>query len=233
MFEPHGGGRGCAIAAMALLATAACPAADQSPQTPEPAIVCVAAACTVVAGAAYPGLVIGSVERVLTPSESAEFFSRAMATGAWRDMPGDAKQFTRLVRGVALRTRAASGDPASAFSFVALMTEDEYRDAGLDPGVLVRYAPHGPEHDAPPADQPELLPYWGFTGCVMALCRQGDGVCEGRYLPGVYERATGAALDWRSAKPASMVPLINPRTQLPLPSPSPSAPTPAPREPDS
>jgi hypothetical protein len=33
-------------------------------------------------------------------------------------------------------------------------------------------APHGVDHEKPPADRPDLVPYWDRTGCVLGLCNQ-------------------------------------------------------------
>lgn len=219
--------RHAATFAALLAAAAATPHAFAAEPLAEPAVVCISGACAAVHRSAYPGLVVGTVTRVLTQGESTELFDRARAGGAWPTLPADPQAFARLVRAVALHTRVQDGAGAHDLEFIALMTEDEYRDAGIDPGVFVRYAPHGPDHDAPPADQPALLPYWNVTGCVMALCRLADAACEARYLPGIYERHSGVPLAWRSATPLSQTPVINPRTQLPL------KPMPVGREPSS
>jgi hypothetical protein len=105
------------------------------------------------------------------------------------------------------------------------MTQYEYAVETMPPGTLVRYVPHGADHERPPKDQPGLAPYWDITGCVMTLCNAADTACKARYLAGVYDRQTGRSLDWRDGASTSGPPLIDGRTKMRLPSPPAAGPS--------
>jgi hypothetical protein len=183
--------------------------------------VCANGACAVYSDAAYPGLVVGTVERVLSPQETASLFVEARRRGAWRDLPAAPQDFAALVRGVELNTRDRASAEAPALRLTVFLTEDEYQEVSLDPGLLVRYSPHGADHERPPQSRPALLPYWNVTGCILPLCGKKDPRCEVLFLTGVYERRSGRAIDWSSGQAVPGPALIEPQTFLrPHPAPS-------------
>ena len=163
---------------------------------------------------AFPGVVVGSVDRVVEPAAVAALFERARSEGHWSTLPPSSEAFASRLRALIVNTQDRGDDMVGhPLRVLVLMMEDEYDDAPFVQGVLVRYAPHGPDHEHPPADRPDLLPYWSLSGCVLVLCTPQTANCASLYLPGVYERGTGRVVDWRTGTVTSAVPLIDPRSK--------------------
>jgi hypothetical protein len=177
--------------------------------------ICDQGQCVVIGDAAYPNLVVGRVRRVEREDETRALFAAARARGRWAGLPADAARFADAVRVVVLDTADRTDAGERPLILRVVMTEPEFRDENLAPGTLVRYAPHGEDHEVPPRDHPELLPYWHVTGCVLPLCLATDAACQARFLAGTYERASGRATDWQTAQVRSVEAVIDPGSLLP------------------
>jgi hypothetical protein len=179
-------------------------------------VVCDDASCLVASTSAFPSLVVGELVRVDDPAAARRWWLQARSQGAWTTLPGDGREFAELVRPVAIRTVERQDGQERPRELTVLMTQFEYETGPLPAGTLVRYAPHGVDHERAPEDQPRLAPWWDVTGCVLALCAPRDDTCKAAYLPGIYERTTGRAADWRSGLPTSAAPLIEPISRRPV-----------------
>jgi len=198
-----------------LAALVAGPAMDACAEESAP-VVCEGDDCLVAGKSAYPSLVVGEFVRVDEPRSAQRWWARAREHGAWVALPADAREFGELVRPVTIRTLDRQPSGARARTLTVLMTQLEFANEKLEPGALVRYAPHGTDHEHAPEDQPRLAAYWDITGCVLTLCSAADTPCKAAYLPGIYERASGRAADWRTGRPTSAEPLIEPVSRRPV-----------------
>ena len=194
----------------AALSTGLGAAAGGSPTT-----LCEQEQCAVVGDTAYSNLVLGRVRRVESADEVKALFLAARSRGRWASLPDDPARFSKFVRVVVLDTVARTDAGTRPLALRVIMTEPEFRDENLEPGTLVRYAPHGVDHELPPKDQPELLPYWHVTGCVLPMCLATDAACQARFEAGTYERATGRATDWQTERVRSAEAVIDPGSLLP------------------
>lgn len=200
--------------ALGLLAD---PGAHAAQAARAPTVVCERDSCLVAGNGALPSLVVGELVRVDPPQVAQRWWSLARNRGAWSSLPSDAREFAELVRPVTIRTMdRRTSHEEHALLLTVLMTQYEFQDLKLDPGEMVRYAPHGIDNEQAPADQPRLAAYWDLTGCVLALCTPTDVACKSAYLPGVYERHSGRAADWRTGRPTSTEPLIEPVSRRPV-----------------
>lgn len=203
---------------VSLLAVSAAAHAAASASQPEAFaapthVVCIDGACADGSARALPALVIGEVVRVDDPPAATRLLAAARRQGDWPTLETVEGEFGRLVRPVVIAMKSADAPPSLV---TVLMTQFEFEGESLLPGTLVRYAPHGIDHEQPPADIPALARYWPVTGCVMTLCRAGDLACHSLYLPGAFDRVSGRRVDWRTGHYASDQPLIDPATRRAL-----------------
>jgi len=191
-------------------------AAAEATSVDPPRVICRNADCLVASVSAFPSLVVGELVRIDEEQDAQAWWSRVRAQGAWAQLPEDAHEFGQLVRPVTIRTTDLQPSGSSTRLLTVLMTQYEYEGSVMPLGTLVRYAPHGIDHEREPDDVPRLKPYWDITGCVLVLCRAQDAECKSQYLPGIYERGSGRAADWRTGRPTTEHALIDPASRRPL-----------------
>lgn len=140
--------------------------------------------CGIAIDAPYPNLVIGVVDGVATPAQSAALLGAAQRAGYWHVFPSSGPVFAEKIQPISISF-------ASGRSITVLAATGETRMLRLNLGELVRFAPHRGLHEAPQPNNP----YWVGIGCVALLCAAGDTQCEAGYHPGLYRRSDGGALD--------------------------------------
>jgi hypothetical protein len=140
--------------------------------------------CGILHDAPYPNFVIGIVDGVATPGQTAVILSDAQRAGAWHLFPPSPAAFSAKIEPISINF-------APGRSITVLSAAWETQILRLSPGELIRFAPHRGLHEKPrPHD-----PYWVGVGCVALLCAAGDTACERGYRPGLYRISDGALLD--------------------------------------
>lgn len=141
---------------------------------------------------AYPHLVIGRLAHVGTDADTQRVYRWAKAHSYWQSLPNSPAPYLHDVKLVTIALpRALAERPVTVF-----MQVEEYADAPLVVGDLVRYSPHTAAHEPPPkADADELALYHGLTGCVATLCAHDDAACLKRYRQGVFTKAQGTPVN--------------------------------------
>jgi len=164
--------------------------------------------CGVDQEGAYPHLIVGTVDGIATPEQSAALFQAMRKAKRWAALPTDLETFRKSVQPVSIRL-------PSGRSYTVLITQEEAKAAPINVGDFVRYSPHRGDYEKPPSDAPDVVAYWKSTGCVAVLCRAGDGACAGGYRNGIYRASDGAALSM-DGKPAGINALgIDPNSMRP------------------
>jgi len=167
--------------------------------------------CGLIADGSYPNIIVGQVAAKSSPATNKTMFHWARKKGWWKDLPQSDTQFTQAVLPVAITTQT----PKGAQTFTALMGTDEYDTAPIHEGDLVRYSPHGAQHNAPKENTPQAWAYWKLFGCIQILCRQSDAECFKKYRYGVYRKLDGMQVDAIHGVPISGGQKINLTTYLP------------------
>ncbi len=145
---------------------------------------CVANRCGIVRDAPNPDFVVGTVDGVTTPAQTALLFTAARRDGLWRMFPPPPAAFAAKIQPISILF-------APGHSITVLSAAWEARLLRLQPGEMVRFAPHRGLHEKPRPDDP----YWVGVGCVVLLCVPGDTQCQQGYRSGLYRVADGAELD--------------------------------------
>lgn len=145
---------------------------------------CKANHCGIAIDAPYPNLVVGTIDGIATPTQTAALLAAAQAQGLWHEFPASGGVFAQKVQPISV-----SIAPGRSITVLAGTYETNFMR--LRVGELVRFAPHRGIHEAPQPNNP----YWVGVGCVALLCAAGDAPCEAGYHSGLYRRADGAALD--------------------------------------
>lgn len=202
-------GRGVVV----LLAIAACPAiasaADAAAASPD----CVANACGLHADGAYPAYVIGTVAHIGSDADLRRVFAWARRHGYWKALPESVAPYLQDVKLVTI----ALPPPLARHPVTVFVTHEEFAVSPYPVGALVRYSPHGADHETPPkADADDAALFHGLTGCVALLCRAGDGACAQRYVEGVFTKADGRQVDQATGKVIPGGQRIDPNSLLPV-----------------
>jgi hypothetical protein len=151
--------------------------------------------CGVAQDAAFPHLVIGTVEIVADAKQGAALFQHMRTAGRWKVLPDSSDRFLHEIQPVSLRLPTGR-------SYTVLISRREADAAPMHTGDFVRYAPHRGINEKPPSEA-DALAYWKQIGCIAVLCRARDKACEDGYRPGVYRITDGKALspDGEAADP--------------------------------
>lgn len=199
----------CALLMLTLAPVVA--AVAKSPSAPRAA--CAAPRCGLRADGAYPNYVIGRLARVGAGADLAQVFDWAKHHGYWRSLPSAMGPYLADVTLLAIRLPSAEArQPITVF-----VTRQEYRVSPYRVGDLVRYSPHGADHEIPPKpDADDAALFHGLTGCVALLCRRGDRARARRYLQGVFTKTAGRQVDVHTGRVMAGGSRIDPVSLLPV-----------------
>lgn len=145
--------------------------------------------CGIAIDAPYPNLVVGKIDGIASPAQSAALLAAAQEAGLWHEFPASESVFAEKVQPISI-----SFAPGHSMTVLAGTYETNFMRLKI--GELVRFAPHRGIHEAPQPNNP----YWVGVGCVALLCAAGDTQCEAGFHQGLYRRADGAALDMTGRK---------------------------------
>lgn len=176
-------------------------------------IACDKGQCDLLNRGAYSSVIVGTVDHIGTDDEMKAVYQWASKHRYWKNLPKGEQAYLRAANMIALAPPQA--DTFAAPSAV-LMGRDEFNSAAIYPGDLVRYAPHRKDHEAPKGDATYLDVYWKATGCVLILCRAGDGECMAKFKPGVYARANGTQVDAKTGQPIAGGTVVDTMTWMPV-----------------
>jgi hypothetical protein len=140
--------------------------------------------CGILLDAPLKEFVVGTIDGVATPAQSAALLARAQAAGFWRLFPPRAPEFSEKIQPISVSF-------APGHSITVLAGADETRMLRLRTGEIIRFAPHRGLHEKPRPNDP----YWVGIGCVAPLCAPGDTLCASGFHPGLYRLSDGAELD--------------------------------------
>lgn len=172
--------------------------ADASP------IDCRKGQCDLLKNGAYPAVVIGKVDHVGTDRELGSVYQWATRHRYWRNLPQGKSSYLAAANLIAVIPPPSN---SLASPSALLMGRDEFNTVKIEPGDLVRYAPHRKAHEAPQGDA---------TGCIAPLCKAQDKGCFGRYQEGTFSRDTGEQIDAVKGTPIPGGTAIDTTTWLPL-----------------
>lgn len=177
------------------------------------ALPCAGDRCGLHANGPYPNYVIGTLAHVGTDADMARVFEWAKRHGYWQALPASVKPYLEDVALVTIRLPSAlARHPVTVF-----VTRQESSLAPYRVGDLVRYSPHGADHEIPPKpDADDAALFHGLTGCVALLCRKRDHACQKRYLQGVFTKAQGRQVDLRTGRVIAGGLRIDPVSLLPV-----------------
>lgn len=177
------------------------------------AVHCAINRCGLHADGPYPNYVIGTLAHIGTDADLHQAFHWAKSHGYWKPLPASFAPYPQDVKLITIRLpRTMARHPVSVF-----VTRQEYVISPYRVGDLVRYSPHGADHETPPkpgADDAAL--FHGLTGCVALLCRRGDHVCASRYTQGVFTKADGEQVDLQTNRVIPGGVRIDPVSLLPV-----------------
>lgn len=157
---------------------------------------CASNHCGLHANGPYPNYVIGTLTRVGSATDMKQVYHWAKTHGYWKSLPDSLAPYLHDVKLVTITLpRGLARHPVTVF-----MQRTEYASAPFIVGDLVRYSPHGSDHEAPKDNADDLTLYHGLTGCVATLCRQGDSACYKRYRQGVFTKAQGKQVNLQTGK---------------------------------
>ncbi|WP_018608235.1 hypothetical protein [Uliginosibacterium gangwonense] len=164
--------------------------------------------CGLPVEAPYPNIVVGTIDGVATEQQSKQIYTWARRHGYWKNLPASSDKFWSVVQLVSLSINGKR-------SITVLVSQSEERAAPLKEGDWARYAPHRTTRDKPAADDIEGLAYWASGGCILVMCRGEKSICDGHYIPGIYQSSDGTALkdDGKTVDHAARP--IDPRSMLP------------------
>lgn len=174
---------------------------------------CSADRCGLHTDGPYPNYVIGTLAHIGSDADLHRVFQWAKGHGYWKSLPNSIRSYTQDVKLVTIRLpHSMARYPVAVF-----VTKQEYSISPYRVGDLVRYSPHGADHEVPPGrgvDDAAL--FHGLTGCVALLCRSGDHSCEARYIQGVFTKAKGRQVDLRTGRVIPSSVRIDPLSLLPV-----------------
>lgn len=156
---------------------------------------------------------IGKVDHVGTDKELGSAYQWATRHRYWRNLPKGKSSYLAAANLIAVIPPPSN---SLASPSALLMGRDEFNTVKIEPGDLVRYAPHRKAHEAPQGDATALAIYWGATGCIAVLCKAQDKGCFGRYQEGTFSRDTGEQIDAVRGTPIPGGTAIDTTTWLPL-----------------
>lgn len=200
------------LCAVALAAMAVTPP-SASAKAVAGSLPCSTARCGLHADGPYPNYVIGRLAHVGTEADMAQVMAWAKSHGYWQSLPSALSTYLQDVALVTIRLPSAMArHPVTVF-----VTRQEADLASYRVGDLVRYSPHGDDHEIPPKkDAADAALFHGLTGCVALLCRRGDRACVKRYRQGVFTKAQGRQVDLRTGRLLAGGLRIDPVSLLPV-----------------
>lgn len=174
---------------------------------------CKADRCGLHADGPYPDYVVGTVAHIGTDADMRRVFDWTRHHGYWKALPDTLAPYLKDVELVTIALPpAVARRPITVF-----VTHEEFAVSPYRIGDLVRYSPHGADHEAPPRpDRDDGLLFHGLTGCVALLCRAGDRACVRRYVEGVFTKADGRQVDLATGKVIPGGLRIDPVSMLPM-----------------
>ena len=160
----------------------------------------------------YGNYIIGILARIGTNADVAQVFQWAKHHGYWRPLPNSTAPYYQDVELLTIRLpHALAWHPVTVF-----VTKQEYTVSPYRVGDLVRYSPHGSDHETPPKhDADDIALFHGLTGCVALLCRQDDPKCWKRYREGVFTKSQGRQVNLRTGQVVAGGRRIDPISLLP------------------
>jgi len=167
---------------------------------------CVANHCGILHDAPLRDFVVGTVDGVATPSQSAALLQTAQTAGYWHLFPASANAFAEKIQPISVKLENGQ-------SITVLAAVDETRFLRLQNGELIRFAPHRGLHEKPRPNDP----YWVGVGCVAPLCLMGDAGCVAGYRTGLFRLADGVQLDKTGARPLPGGAVIDTMSMRPKP----------------
>lgn len=200
----------CVFAACVM---AALPSVVNAAPVGTPTMHCATDHCGLHADGPYPDYVIGTLVHIGTDADLQQVYAWAKQHGYWKSLPDSVTPYLQDVKLVTIKLpRSMAPDPVTVF-----VTQQEYRVSPYRVGDLVRYSPHGFDHEIPPKkDAADAALFHGLTGCVALLCRQGDRDCAKRYVQGVFTKAQGEQVDLRTGQVMADGLRIDPVSLLPV-----------------
>jgi hypothetical protein len=193
--DRHCSSRGvlCELVAVSIFAT--CLSAHAAP-LPQSAQLCATARCGMVTDGAYKNYVIGRLTHVGSATDMKQVYHWAKTHGYWKHLPNSLAPYLKDVKLVTITLPPAlASHPVTVF-----MQQEEYASAPYVVGDLVRYSPHGSDHEVPRGNADDIALYHGLTGCVATLCRQSDPACYKRYRQGVFTKMQGEQVSLQTGK---------------------------------
>lgn len=173
---------------------------------------CLADRCGLHADGPYPDYVIGTLAGIGSEADVKQAFQWAKHHGYWKSLPDSVAPYLQDVKLITI------GLPASMarYPVTVFVTQQEYAVSPYRVGDLVRYSPHGSDHEiAPKRDANDIALFHGLTGCVALLCRQNDRSCQKRYLRGVFTKLQGLQVNLSTGRVIKGGMKINPVSLLP------------------
>ena len=157
--------------------------------------------CGLLTEQAPPDILVGQVEAVATTKQSLHVFDWARTHQYWHDVPVNAPGYPAFVVLLSLSIPTIEHRQPSHRSVTVAMTREEYDSGPIQPGAMIRYAPHAFYGDnaayrnARTHQDPVKESYWWTLGCVAQLCAPEDTQCIAHYQPGRFNWHTGAQLN--------------------------------------
>lgn len=177
-----------------------------------PSLNCASDRCGLHADGPYPNYVIGTLTQVGSDDDMKQVYRWAKHHSYWKSLPNSPAPYLQDIKLVTITLPyALAGHPVTVF-----MQQKEYASAPYVVGDLVRYSPHGDDHEVPQGDADKLALYHGLSGCVATLCRQGDRSCYRRYEQGVFTKKTGQQINLRTGRVIPGGHRIDPVSLLPV-----------------
>lgn len=142
----------------------------------------------------YGNLIVGTLVSIDSDDDLRAVVHWAKHHGLWRNLPADPEIIVSDVKMVSIALpKQDAAAPVTVF-----LDRTEFESSNYKVGDFVRYSPHRPEFETPPADADGRVLQQGLTGCVATLCRSDDPACLTHYKPGVYSFKTGQQIRLRT-----------------------------------
>lgn len=170
--------------------------------------VCPKGGCGIGKPVLYPNIVIGPLQHVASDTEMRKFYRWAKA-GPWKKFPDSEDDYVARNRLFVVPVDK-QGTPV-----ILHMCRQEYDQVDFHTGDLIRYTTHiGPN---PHQSGPAPMKFSTIAGCIMIVCRAEDKACWGHYQQGVFRRADGVQIDFKTGKPIPDGIVIDTVSMLPKP----------------
>ncbi|MCP8690104.1 hypothetical protein [Marinobacterium sedimentorum] len=168
--------------------------------------------CGLKTDGSYPHLVLGTVQKVASDTDTAAVYRWAKEYGYWADLPDNQGNFIRSIQMMSVEITGQG----STEEITLLMGREHYDAIVIKAGDLVRYTPHEMTQPIPEDTEDTNRLYWNIFGCIAVLCRADDGKCFERYSTGIYGVADGIGLNSHGEVSEEVTRRIDPITYLPI-----------------